>query len=98
MRPLTNDDLGIQGKVEKIIGTFSIQDGTATVKIGLIKEDIQNPFEIFKNLQNKAIEAGAINLRIEATVVNEKLYNVLTRRYKMQTLGGIDIIDILLQK
>ena len=98
VRLLTSDDLGIQGNVESIVGSFSVRDGTATVKIGLIQGNIKNPFKILSNLQDRAIEAGAINLRIEAIVVNEKLYNVLLKRYGMTTSGGIDIIDIILNQ
>jgi acetolactate synthase small subunit len=96
VRPLTNNDLGILGNIEDIQGTFSIKDKTAIVKINLIQGEIKNPFKIINNLQIKAIESGSNSLKIEATIVNEKLYNILTRRYGLKTLGGVDTIDILL--
>ena len=94
MRPLTNNDLGIEGNIEDTQGTFSIQDGIAIVRIDFIQGDIKNPFRILSNLQQRAIKSGVSILRIEATVVNEKLYNALTKRYGMKTLGGIDTIEI----
>lgn len=87
VRPLTINDLGIEGNIEDIQGTFSIQAGIAIVKIDFIQGDIKNPFRILRNLQQRAIDSGAIKLRIEATVVSEKLYNALTRRYGMKTSG-----------
>ncbi len=98
MRPLTINDLGIEGNVEDIQGTFSIRDGIAIVKIDFIQGDIKNPFRILRNLQQRAIESGASRLRIEATVVNEKLYNALTKRYEMKRSGGIDTIEIPFKK
>ena len=98
MRPLTSNDLGIEGNVEDIQGTFSIRDGIAIVKIDFIQGDIKNPFRILRNLQQRALESGASRLRIEATVVNEKLYNALTKRYEMKTSGGIDTIEIPFKK
>jgi hypothetical protein len=98
VRPLTNNDLCIEGNVEDIQGTFSMRDGMAIVKIDFIQGDIKNPFRILSNLQQKAIESGASRLRIEATIVNEKLYNALTKRYGLKTLGGIDTIEIPFKK
>ncbi len=98
MRPLTNNDLGIQGTVENIQGTFLIRAGIAIVQIDFIQGDIKNPFKILRNLQQLAMESGAIKLIIQATVVNEKLYNALTKRYGMRTLGGIDTIEISLER
>jgi hypothetical protein len=98
VRPLTNNDLGIEGNVEEIQGTFSIRGGIAIVKIDFIQGDIKNPFRILTNLQRRAIEMGASELRIEATIVNEKLYNVLAKRYGLKTSGGIDMIDIPFKK
>jgi hypothetical protein len=98
VRPLTTDDLGIEGDVEDIQGTFSIRAGIAIVKIDFIQGDIKNPFRILNSLQQRAIESGASKLRIEATVVNEKLYNALSKRYGMRTSGGIDTIEIPFEK
>jgi hypothetical protein len=98
VRLLTNNDLGIEGNVEDIQGTFAIRDGIAIVKIDFIQGDIKNPFRILRNLQQRAIESGSSKLRIEATIVNEKLYNALTKRYGMKTSGGIDTIEIPFKK
>jgi hypothetical protein len=98
VRPLTNNDLGIEGNVEEIQGTFFIRGGIAIVKIDFIQGDIKNPFRILSNLQQRGAESGASKLRIEATVVNEKLYNALTKRYGMKTSGGIDTIEIPFKK
>jgi len=43
---------------------------------------------------NAATSNGATSLRIEGTLANEKLYNVLQSRYGLQSSGAIDFIEI----
>jgi hypothetical protein len=91
-RPLTEADLGIKGVVKELRGTFSVSNRRAVVKIDYIEGQINNPFEVIKNLSRAAIDRGATSLRIEATLANERLYNALVRRFGLKTQGGIDYI------
>lgn len=58
---------------------------------------IKNPFQIIDNLSATARASGATSLRIEATVANERLYNVLAQRYGMTSQGATDVIVIPLK-
>jgi hypothetical protein len=53
---------------------------------------------VFKNLANLAKSSGAQTLRIQATLANTKLYDILVKRYGLITEGGIDYIEIPLVK
>ena len=96
-RPLTAEDLGIKGSLQELRGTFSLNEGVATVRIDMIRGEITNPFQVVQNLSETARAAGATTLRIEGTLANERLYTVLVRRYAMRTEGGVDFIEIPLQ-
>jgi hypothetical protein len=93
-RALTQADLGIQGTLQELRGTFSVTDGVATARIDMIQGQIRNPFQIIDNLSKTATEAGASSLRIEATLANERLYNILVNRYGMVSEGATDVITI----
>jgi hypothetical protein len=41
--------------------------------------------------------SGATSLRIEGTIANERLYNVLERRYGLTSSGATDVITIPLK-
>ena len=45
-RPLTAADLGVQGNITQLNGTFSVTGGRAVVQIDMIEGLVQNPFEI----------------------------------------------------
>ena len=62
----------------------------------MIRGQIKNPFQIIKNLSELAKQSGASTLRIEGTIANEQLYNVLSR-YGLKTTGATDFIEILLK-
>jgi hypothetical protein len=94
---LTAEDLGIKGSLQELRGTFSLNEGVATVRIDMIRGEITNPFQVVQNLSETARAAGATTLRIEGTLANERLYTVLVRRYAMRTEGGVDCIEIPLQ-
>lgn len=96
-RPLTAADLGVKGALKDLDGTFSIQDGVAKVRFDMIRGDIKNPFQLIDNLSRTARDQGAGSLRIEATLANERLYNILVRRYGLVTEGSNDIITIPLK-
>ena len=87
MRSLTAADLGIRGDVQLLKGSFSIAGDQATVRIDIIQGVIENPFEVVKNLVSMARAEGASTLRIEGTVPNERLFELLVRRYGLRTEG-----------
>jgi len=93
-RPLVETDLGIKGEIQQLKGTFKIEGGRAIVRIDMIEGKINNPLEIITNLKNVAQSRGASTLRIEALLANERLWQVLIRRYGLKTANGIDFIEI----
>jgi hypothetical protein len=97
-RALTVADLGLKGSVTELVGNFSVSEGLATVRVDMLEGSIRNPFQIVDNLIQLATKAGASSLRIEGTLANEKLLEILAKRYGMQTQGGKDFIYILLQQ
>jgi RHS repeat-associated protein len=96
-RPLSVGDLGIAGDIAQLRGTFTLRDRAATVSIDMIEGRIQNPFQIIGNIADTARRAGAKSLRIQGTIANESLYEVLRKRYGLRTEGGIDYFDIPIQ-
>ena len=93
-RPLTAADLGVQGNITQLRGSFSVTSGRAVARIGMIEGQVQNPFQIIKNLSDTARAHGATSLRIEGTLANERLYNILRSRYGLHSSGATDFIDI----
>ncbi|MGP1393955.1 MAG: hypothetical protein ACTS3R_00400, partial [Inquilinaceae bacterium] len=93
-RPLTAADLGIQGKITDLQGTFRVTDGQATVRVDMIEGEINNPLGIVNNLMETARQHGATNLRLEGTIANPRLEAVLKSRYGATTEGANEIIDI----
>jgi hypothetical protein len=96
-RPLGVGDLGVAGNIAQLRGTFTLRGSAATVSIDMIEGSIQNPFQIIRNIAETARNAGAKSLRIQGTLANESLYEVLKKRYGLVTEGGIDYFDIPLQ-
>lgn len=47
-----------------------------------------NPTKVIDNLVNVAKGQGATSIRIQGTIANEQLLNVLTKRYNFVTSGG----------
>lgn len=86
--------MGVKGNLKELKGTFSVQDGLATARVDMIRGEIKNPLQIVSNLVNTAKANGAKNLRIEGTLANEKLYNVLSKRYGLKSDGASDVITI----
>lgn len=93
VRALTPKDLGIQGSVY-VRGTLTIENGVATAQVDMLAGNIENPLTLMSNLAETAQAEGATVLRVNATVVNERLYNILTKRYGMVSIGGYDYIEI----
>jgi RHS repeat-associated protein len=96
-RPLTPSDLGVKGTMSELDGTFSVNNGTATVRIDMIRGEINNPLRIINNLIDLAKANGVTTLKIEGTIANPKLYNVLQKRYGLTSHGANDIIIIKLK-
>lgn len=91
---VTIDELGIEGDIKKFDATFSVEDDVATLHIDMIEGEITNQFEVFERLKLVAEAKGAKILRVTANIANERLYKVLTARYKLITEGGWDLIEI----
>ncbi|MWP63252.1 RHS repeat-associated core domain-containing protein, partial [Gilliamella sp. Pas-s25] len=96
-RPLTPSDLGVKGTLSELDGTFSVNDGIATVRVDMIRGEINNPLRIVNNLIDLAKANGATTLKIEGTIANPKLYDVLQKRYGLTSHGAHDIIIIKLK-
>ncbi len=96
-RKISPSDLGVKGNLKELRGSFGVNDGVATARIDMIRGKIKNPLEIVNNLANTARSSGANTLRIEGTLANERLYNVLSRRYGLTSEGATDVITIPLR-
>jgi len=93
-RSLTAADLGIEGSITKLDATLLVAENIATVRVGMIEGVIKNPLQIVETLKNLAKSNGAQTLRIEGTLANPRLMDVLIRRYGLTTTGGTDAIEI----
>jgi hypothetical protein len=93
-RELTIADLGVKGAVQELRGTFAVKDGVATMRVDMIRGEIQNPLQVVGNMVESAKANGATALRIEGTIANERLYNILQNRYDLTSSGATDLITI----
>jgi signal transduction histidine kinase len=66
----------VKGRLSELDGTFSVNDGIATVRVDMIRGEINNPLRIVNNLIDLAKANGATTLKIEGTIANPKLYDV----------------------
>jgi hypothetical protein len=96
-RELKAADLGLKGTVEELRGTFAVKDGIATMRVDMIRGEIQNPLAVVSNMVEAAKANGATTLRIEGTIANERLYDVLQRRYGLTSSGATDVLTIPLR-
>jgi RHS repeat-associated protein len=97
LRELQAADLGIEGAVQELRGTFAVKDGVATMRVDMIRGQVQNPLQVVGNMAEAAKASGATSLRIEGTIANERLYNVLQQRYGLTSSGAVDSIRIPLR-
>jgi RHS repeat-associated protein len=95
-RALTAADLGVQGTLTKLDGTFSLADKVASVRIDMIEGKIGNPLQIVDNLRRLAASNGADTLNISGTLANPRLLEVLTKRYDAVSQGANEVISIAL--
>lgn len=66
-----------------------------TIRVDLVFGSVANPFEIFARLKEFARAQGASVLRIEATIVNRQLRDVMQRRYGFfKDARGVDLIEV----
>ncbi len=97
-RALTVQDLGVIGRIDAVTGTYTLtQEGVAVFNIKYIEGQIDNPFEIVKNLSDIARAEGATTLRIEGALANDRLHHILVQRYGLIQEGNKDIITIPLK-
>ena len=97
LRRLTASELGIEGHITDFVAFFSVTGGTAYIRIDLIIGEIKNPFEVYSNFISLARASRADTLHIQTTVANERLYEILTRRYGMSTDRGKEVLVIPLE-
>lgn len=67
------------------------------MRVDMIHGEVQNPLQVVGNMAEAAKASGATSLRIEGTIANERLYNVLQRRYGLTSSGATDSITIPLR-
>ena len=96
-RELQAADLGVKGTLQELKGTFALKDGVSSMRIDMIRGEIKNPLEVVGNMANTAKASGATSLRIEGTIANERLSDVLSRRYGLTSSGATDTITIPLR-
>jgi hypothetical protein len=96
-RKLQASDLGIEGSLSELDGVFAVEDGIASIRVDMIRGEIQNPMQVIGNMMETAKSNGATSLRIEGTIANERLFHVLQRRYGLTSKGSMDSITIQLE-
>jgi RHS repeat-associated protein len=96
-RELSAADLGLKGVLKELRGTSSLKEGIATMRVDMIRGEVANPLQVVGNMVEAAKASGAKLLRIEGTIANERLYNVLARRYGLTSNGATDVITIPLK-
>ena len=96
-RELRVADLGVKGTLQELKGTFAVKDGVASMRVDMIRGEIKNPLEVVGNMANTAKANGATSLKIEGTIANERLHEVLSRRYGLTSSGATDTITVPLK-
>ena len=96
-RALTAAELGITGALQEFNATFVLADNFAIIRIDMIQGEVGNPFAILNNMINYARAQGATVLRIEGTLANRRLYEILVQRYGLVSEGGTDYLLIPLE-
>jgi hypothetical protein len=90
-RALTSADLGIDpSKLTQLKGTFEIVEGRAIASVDMIEGNLGfvNPTKIIDNLVALAKSQGASSIRIQGTIANERLLNILSQRYQFVTTNA----------
>jgi RHS repeat-associated protein len=84
--------------VNAIRGTLTITGSSAVARIGMIEGPVKNSFGVIRGLESIARSQGASTLRIEGSLANQQLYDVLAQRYGLQSSGGVDFIIRIIAK
>ena len=101
-RKLTTVEVGLDN-IKGIIfdATYQVKDHVATIRVNMIDVQsaggkISNPARIMNNFAELAKKDGAVMLRVEGTIANPALYEILQRRYNMVSNGAHDsfVIDL----
>jgi hypothetical protein len=90
-RELTHLDLGLEGRELLLRGTVHEDDDELVVRIAFIAGELREPFAVASSLRRLARRRGRSRVRIEATIANADLHDLLTRRYGLTTDGATDI-------
>lgn len=102
-RKLTTVEVGLDN-IKGIIfdATYQVKDHVATIRVNMIDVQsaggkISNPARIMNNFAELAKKDGTVMLRVEGTIANPALYEILQRRYNMVSNGAHDsfVIDII---
>lgn len=93
-RGLTKGDLGITGALQELQGSISYGGGVLKVRIDMIRGEIGNPFSVVDAIVAQANRLGANAVRIEGTLANERLLNIMSKRYNAVSAGATDAISI----
>lgn len=102
-RKLTTVEVGLDN-IKGIIFdvTYQVKDHVATIRVNMIDVQsaggkISNPARIMNNFAELAKKDGAVMLRVEGTIANPALYEILQRRYNMVSNGAHDsfVIDLI---
>ena len=102
-RKLTTVEVGLDN-IKGIIfdATYQVKDHVATIRVNMIDVQsaggkISNPARIMNNFAELAKKDGAVMLRVEGSIANPALYEILQRRYNMVSNGAHDsfVIDLI---
>lgn len=93
--------LGLQGRIDHLDATLTVENGVATIRVDMVVGDITNPFEVIPNAMRLAQANGAHVLRLEGTIANPDLFRAmqfLARRYggRFGSNGANEWIEITL--
>jgi hypothetical protein len=97
-RKLTAAEVGLGGQVSSFDASIRVVGDRATVTLDLIvtKSGQIDAFSVLPKLRTIAESYGAKLLRVDGTFANERLMEVMSKRYKIITEGGKDYIEIVL--
>jgi RHS repeat-associated protein len=96
-RALTQADLGIKGTITELKGTISMSKGRMRVTVNMIDGEISNPMQVMNNLIKKAKQSGASSVEIEGVLANERLLEILKKRYGAVTESGKEVVRIVIE-
>jgi hypothetical protein len=93
-RPLNAAELGLANHFEQLDASLRVEGDIVIVRVAFVEGVVVNPFEVMANLIRLTRETGAKRLRIEAVLANQRLYDLLVRRYGLQSQGGGDFFEV----